>query len=103
MTLFDLFLAAVAIQRMLLFWFTAEIFRPLREWLFAREGWVSRFSKCPMCVGFWIGVAAFGALVYGGPIGRAVLIVFALSGLSQAVDLVMLRLGGPAKSPPKES
>ena len=101
MTVLDVLLAAVAIQRILLFWFKADIFLPLRKRLFNHEGWVTTFATCPMCVGFWVGVAAFLALRYGGMIGKAILIIFALSGLSQAIDLLMLLLGRLAQ--PKES
>lgn len=73
----------------------SKVAAPLRR-LFSFSETLSHFLTCPMCVGFWVGVAltAFGLGPLSGSLPvAAILNGFASSALCWSAHVVLARLG----------
>lgn len=73
---------------------TGRIFRPLRAALKRRPAtrWLGEQLSCCMCFGFWLGLGTGWSLGYRRPLDLA-FAGGAVSLLSYATDLLLLRLG----------
>jgi hypothetical protein len=88
-----LLLLGLAAQRAHHLWFTAEMFRPLRDGLARLGAWPRYLSGCPTCLTVWM--AAFVVAAWHlGPWGQGVVWVLAISALLTPLTTVLGVLEG---------
>ena len=89
MTLTDLLILGLFVQRTVAIWLIERICEGPREWLIRRGGWIKYLATCPICLGVWFSIIGLALWMFAGDIGRCVVLVFAVASAAVLLDNVM--------------
>lgn len=74
-----LLILTLASHRLWFLWLTQEIFRPIRERLQERGGWIGYLAGCQVCTSVWISAFIVSISTFGGIVGSLLIWILAIS------------------------